>query len=251
MAHVTKVTPNETWTPSCHCKEIPSPILCLCLCSPVALGRHASPPPSLPPSPSAAVATLVVLAAALWISIELHQRHLRRKARAKLLHVDDKTKALPSPVAVFVPDVDKVPPEDGPGGAPPESAAAHARAPQEPPDAGGAYAETPVQIWRRFSDLQAGVPHRPSGASLMALADAAPPGPPLPPAPEPEVCPSACTPFVDKVRARWAPFGRHFGKSCTGGGGGYISRGEGFVVGNFVFQMCAKFPAQFSGHGAK
>ena len=33
--------------------------------------------------------------------------------------------------------------------------------------------------------------------------------------------------------------------------GGGISRGEYFVVGNFVFQMCAKFPAQFSGRCAK
>ena len=34
-------------------------------------------------------------------------------------------------------------------------------------------------------------------------------------------------------------------------GGGGISRREYFAVGNFVFQMCAKFPAQFSGHCAK
>ena len=36
--------------------------------------------------------------------------------------------------------------------------------------------------------------------------------------------------------------------SNTEGGG---LRGEYFVVGNVVFQMCAEFPAQFSGHGAK
>ena len=36
-----------------------------------------------------------------------------------------------------------------------------------------------------------------------------------------------------------------------GRGGGGVSRGEYFVVGNFVFQMCAKIPAQFSGHFAK
>ena len=35
------------------------------------------------------------------------------------------------------------------------------------------------------------------------------------------------------------------------GGGRNMSRGEYFVVGGFVFQMCAKFPAQFSGHCAK
>ena len=33
--------------------------------------------------------------------------------------------------------------------------------------------------------------------------------------------------------------------------GGEYFAGEYFIVGNFVFQMYAKFPAQFSGHCAK
>ena len=61
------------------------------------------------------------------------------------------------------------------------------------------------------------------------------------------------TPVKKRTLARTIPL---FHLICVqwnhcGTGGGEISRREYFAVGNFVFQMCAKFPAQFSGHCAK
>ena len=56
--------------------------------------------------------------------------------------------------------------------------------------------------------------------------------------------------YEDMTRYIVCKFLFHFANLSGGGAGGFRDRNI-FVVGNFVFQMCAKLPAQLSGRCAK